>query len=141
MFDYRTDYSGPLLQSHGTADRVIPFELGKRLFEAANEPKMFLELSGAGHDDWLTDQYVATFHDFIGRLAPKPSRVDDQVIHEPEATANEDRLATPADNDEQPGSPFLLLSVLSVFVLFGTLLIVVRRRRQRRRISAVESHP
>jgi fermentation-respiration switch protein FrsA (DUF1100 family) len=29
------DYHGPLLQSHGDADRVIPYELGRRLFAAA----------------------------------------------------------------------------------------------------------
>src|SRR5262249_47342916 len=32
------DYHGPLLQAHGDADRVVPYALGRKLFEAANEP-------------------------------------------------------------------------------------------------------
>ena len=32
-------YHGPLLESHGTADRLIPYTIGRQLFEAANEPR------------------------------------------------------------------------------------------------------
>jgi pimeloyl-ACP methyl ester carboxylesterase len=31
------NYRGPLLQTHGTADEVVPYALGHRLFRAANE--------------------------------------------------------------------------------------------------------
>jgi fermentation-respiration switch protein FrsA (DUF1100 family) len=31
------NYHGPLLQSHGDADRTIPYEMGRKLFDAANE--------------------------------------------------------------------------------------------------------
>ena len=41
----------PLLIVHGTDDFVIPIELGQQLFEAASEPKKFVELKGAGHSD------------------------------------------------------------------------------------------
>ena len=41
----------PLLIVHGTHDTVIPIELGRELFEAAIEPKKFVELKGAGHSD------------------------------------------------------------------------------------------
>lgn len=41
----------PLLIIHGENDRIVPFELGKRLFEAANEPKRFLPVKYAGHND------------------------------------------------------------------------------------------
>lgn len=41
----------PLLVLHGTADRTVPLELGRRLFEAANEPKEFYEIRGANHND------------------------------------------------------------------------------------------
>ena len=34
---------GPVFISHGKADEVIPFEQGKRLFEAAGEPKFFYQ--------------------------------------------------------------------------------------------------
>jgi len=40
----------PLLIQHGDADRVIPVEQGRRLFEMANEPKQLVILTGEGHD-------------------------------------------------------------------------------------------
>jgi len=41
----------PLLIFHGDRDRVIPQKLGKKLFDAAAEPKQSLWISGAGHND------------------------------------------------------------------------------------------
>lgn len=41
----------PVLIIHGTRDPVVPFEMGRRLYEAAPEPKSFLPIEGAGHDD------------------------------------------------------------------------------------------
>ncbi len=41
----------PVYQVHGTADRVVPFESGKSLHDAANEPKFFLTLREADHND------------------------------------------------------------------------------------------
>ncbi|MGN6543938.1 MAG: alpha/beta hydrolase [Aureliella sp.] len=58
-------FHGPLLQSHGERDRVIPFELGKRLFEAANEPKEFFAIPGADHDDWASEAYWQQLGEFV----------------------------------------------------------------------------
>ena len=44
-------YHGPLLQSHGTADRLIPYAMGRQLFAAANEPKQFIAIPGGDHND------------------------------------------------------------------------------------------
>lgn len=44
----------PLLVIHGTRDEIIPFEMGQQLFAAANEPKHFYAVEGAGHND-ITD--------------------------------------------------------------------------------------
>jgi fermentation-respiration switch protein FrsA (DUF1100 family) len=63
------EYRGPLLQSHGDADRTIPIASGKRLFEAANDPKEFVVIDQADHNDWLTAAYISTLDGFIGRLA------------------------------------------------------------------------
>lgn len=41
----------PVLVIHGTRDGVIPFEMGRRLYEAAREPKSFMPVEGAEHDD------------------------------------------------------------------------------------------
>jgi len=45
------DYRGPLVQTHGDADRVVPYELGRKLFAAANEPKQFIPVEKGGHCD------------------------------------------------------------------------------------------
>ena len=62
-------YHGPLVQSHGTADRTIPFSSGEKLFRAANEPKTFVKIPGADHNNWLTENYLTRLDEFISRLA------------------------------------------------------------------------
>jgi hypothetical protein len=61
-------YRGPLLQSHGTADRLIPFAMGRQLFAAANEPKQFIAIPGGDHNDPQTEEYYAALREFLGRL-------------------------------------------------------------------------
>jgi hypothetical protein len=41
----------PILVVHGARDNVVPFDLGRRLFDAAPEPKQSLFLADAGHND------------------------------------------------------------------------------------------
>jgi hypothetical protein len=41
----------PKLFVHSKADRVVPYALGRELFEAAPEPKTFYEVVGAGHNE------------------------------------------------------------------------------------------
>lgn len=41
----------PLILIHGERDTVIPFALGKKLFNAAPEPKSMITLPDAGHND------------------------------------------------------------------------------------------
>ncbi len=50
-------YHGPLLQSHSTADTIIPYKLGRRLFEAANEPKKLISFSDLDHNDPQPPEY------------------------------------------------------------------------------------
>ena len=42
-------------------DEVLPLALGRALFEAAPEPKAFIEVAGAGHND-LIDVDPSAFH-------------------------------------------------------------------------------
>jgi fermentation-respiration switch protein FrsA (DUF1100 family) len=59
----------PVLIIHGTGDRVVPFSMGRRLYEVANEPKTFFPVDGAGHDDpYLVggDAYLDTLSSFLG---------------------------------------------------------------------------
>jgi fermentation-respiration switch protein FrsA (DUF1100 family) len=43
----------PLLVAHGDRDEVVPFELGERLFAAAQGPKRFYRIIGGHHNDAL----------------------------------------------------------------------------------------
>lgn len=61
-------YSGPLFQSHGNRDGVIPIELGEKLFQSANEPKTFFTVRDAGHNNWLTPEYMEALSKFISKL-------------------------------------------------------------------------
>lgn len=59
----------PLFQSHGTADAVIPFDNGQKLFALANEPKEFVRIDGAGHNNWMTTEYLRRLDLFITKTA------------------------------------------------------------------------
>jgi len=61
-------YKGAVLQCHGTNDRVISFASGKKLHEAANEPKEFLTLEGRGHNDRVSTDFLRATDAFISRL-------------------------------------------------------------------------
>ncbi|MCH7626256.1 MAG: alpha/beta hydrolase [Chloroflexi bacterium] len=41
----------PVMVLHGDQDDMIPIEMGRELFEAANEPKAFYAIRGASHND------------------------------------------------------------------------------------------
>lgn len=45
----------PLLIIHGAQDEMVPMAQGRALFEAANQPKTFRLLPGAGHNDTYVD--------------------------------------------------------------------------------------
>jgi hypothetical protein len=49
---------------HSPADEVVPYRLGRRLFEAASEPKQFYEVAGAGHNE----TYIAGGHAYINAI-------------------------------------------------------------------------
>lgn len=44
----------PKLHVHSPEDQVVPFEQGRQLFEAAAEPKHFLEIEGTHADGFIT---------------------------------------------------------------------------------------
>jgi fermentation-respiration switch protein FrsA (DUF1100 family) len=41
----------PIMVLHGDRDEIVPFDMGRELFEAANPPKRFYTIEGAGHND------------------------------------------------------------------------------------------
>lgn len=66
--DHIARINAPLLIQHGTDDRVIPFALGQRLFDAATDPKTFVPLPGQGHDALYTPALWQTEALFIANL-------------------------------------------------------------------------
>lgn len=67
------DIHAPLLVMHGTRDRVVPFELGKTLFEQAVEPKSFIRLRDAGHNNIASvagDLYFDSIDTFVREHTP-----------------------------------------------------------------------
>lgn len=64
----------PKLIIHGETDEIIPFSMGQRLYQAANVPKYFFPISGAGHNDTYFvggKRYFQIFSDFA-----KNSRIE-----------------------------------------------------------------
>jgi fermentation-respiration switch protein FrsA (DUF1100 family) len=63
------EYHGPLLQFHGDADQVIPLKSGRRLFDAAKEPKSFQVLPRHDHNDPLPAGYYEAIDRFLRQLS------------------------------------------------------------------------
>ena len=62
----------PVFIAHSRDDDIVPYAHGKRLYEAANEPKTFLEMRG-GHNDgfiFVRPEWVAELSTFLDRHAP-----------------------------------------------------------------------
>lgn len=64
-------YNGPIFQSHGTADGIVPINFGRQLFDAApTANKRFLHFSGMGHNDPFPMSYYREMAEFLDRAAP-----------------------------------------------------------------------
>ena len=78
-FDYDTvayvrEVSCPVLVVHSRDDEMIPLAHGRRIYEAANEPKEFVEITGTHDDGFLTSggAYEERLRRFIARYLPQP---------------------------------------------------------------------
>lgn len=61
----------PILFFHGDKDRIVPIRLGRGLFEAAPDPKEFVVIAGAGHNDTFHvagKGYFDKLESFVGKL-------------------------------------------------------------------------
>ena len=54
----------PKLFLHGTRDEIVPYDLGRKLFDHAGEPKSFYAIEGAGHND----TYIMGGRDYYNAL-------------------------------------------------------------------------
>jgi fermentation-respiration switch protein FrsA (DUF1100 family) len=66
------DYTGPLLQFHGSEDQIVPVRFGRRLFDAATTAdKEFIELPGYDHNDADWSAVRMSIKAFLDRLPPQ----------------------------------------------------------------------
>jgi fermentation-respiration switch protein FrsA (DUF1100 family) len=85
-FGYRTvDYVKqihcPVLLVHSRNDDVIPFEFGLALYDAAKEPKEFIEIRGGHNDGFLlsSEVYKTAWTKWISSLAGDENHADQQA--------------------------------------------------------------
>lgn len=72
-FDSRArvqEIAAPKLFIHSTDDEVVPFSMGRELFDAARDPKEFLAIHGAHNVGWLHagERYTDTVRSFVTSL-------------------------------------------------------------------------
>lgn len=64
-------FRSPILVLHGKQDSVIPFALGRELYEKLSAPKQFVAVAGADHNDLIEvarADYWQPVLDFVARL-------------------------------------------------------------------------
>ncbi len=72
--DFAPKVTAPVFVFHGTADRVVPYAQGKRLYEAFTGPKEFLSMEGNGHIDPLTETSWGAIKDFLAANGAAPGQ-------------------------------------------------------------------
>ena len=63
------EIEAPTLFIHSRGDRIVPFTLGRQVYEAAAEPKQFLEIEGGHNDGFLVskEEYLRAIDDFLAK--------------------------------------------------------------------------
>lgn len=60
----------PVFIAHGTADQLVPFRQGERLFEAAAEPRFLLPMQGYDHNHTPGPEFYRELQAFLTKYAP-----------------------------------------------------------------------
>jgi fermentation-respiration switch protein FrsA (DUF1100 family) len=69
-------FTGPLFQSHGTRDSIVPIQLGRSLFDAApTSNKTFVEIPDLNHNDAEPGSYYQELASFLGRLPESGGKI------------------------------------------------------------------
>ena len=69
----------PIMVLHGDHDATVPFAQGKRVFEAAPQPKRFYRIVGASHNDTFVvggEEYYGALREFIESALPAHEDTD-----------------------------------------------------------------
>ncbi len=77
---YLQNVEAPVLIAHSREDDIVPYRHGQALFEAAREPKTFLEMRGGHNDSFLFSQeiWLRQLGAFLNRYVGNPA-VPDQA--------------------------------------------------------------
>lgn len=68
------NYQGPVFQSHGTRDTLVPFQLSRKLFEQVSGQKEFFEVPGGNHNSAEPPEYYQALGKFLSSLPAHGSR-------------------------------------------------------------------
>lgn len=70
----------PVMVVHSSSDDLVPFEFGQELYQAANEPKKFVEICGGHNDGFLlsSEIYKKAWGDWLAFLRKSESIADQQ---------------------------------------------------------------
>jgi fermentation-respiration switch protein FrsA (DUF1100 family) len=73
---YLRDVQCPVMVVHSSEDNLVPYRFGRRLFEAAPEPKKFLEIFGNHNDGFMVsrDIYMTAWADWVDILEGQSAR-------------------------------------------------------------------
>lgn len=65
--EYVSNVKCPVIVIHSTDDDIVPFEFGREIYETANEPKEFVEISGNHNDGFLVsgETYKKAWMDWL----------------------------------------------------------------------------
>lgn len=75
--DYIRGVMSPLLVVHSPEDEIVPFQLGEKVYQAANKPKQFVAIKGDHNTGFLRSQpaYEQALEEFISSHVPKGGAV------------------------------------------------------------------
>jgi fermentation-respiration switch protein FrsA (DUF1100 family) len=65
----------PVFIAHGTADRIVPYWMSEKLFEAAHEPKRFFTMQDRDHNEPPADDFYRALGEFLGVSGKLPQPI------------------------------------------------------------------
>jgi len=74
--EYIKGVTVPVMIIHSRDDEIVPFEFGQQLYEAANEPREFVEISGSHNDGFVVSEqfYRNAWKQWLKKLARPETR-------------------------------------------------------------------
>lgn len=81
---YVSEVRCPVLVVHSREDEVVPYELGRKVFEAAKGPKEFLEITGTHNGGYETSGklYREGWERFLGKFVSKQTELTAESLWE-----------------------------------------------------------